>query len=317
MRKLLAVAEFQLGQPLKKLASQASMKSQTFAYTLRKLQDDRTISPRAFINFYRLGYMDFGVFFSLTTPSQDLRKKVLLHLCAEPGIAWCGVLAGDFQYSFSYVCINIGDLGLLFERLTAKFGDVLAEKLVSPRLSFSRFSRKYLHRDIKPACLSLTYPAPRFPADDLDLHILSHLGAHGGDSIRETARQLGEPFSTVERRLGRLERDGIIMGYHYEISSQALGVECYRVLLSCRGFSCELRDKVFSFCSKHPLVIFLTEALGPWEFEIGIEASRASEVMRLVHQAYEVCGPRLISVRVFTEIEELKSNLFPVLSPER
>ncbi|MDX2643048.1 Lrp/AsnC family transcriptional regulator [Streptomyces sp. NBC_00510] len=65
------------------------------------------------------------------------------------------------------------------------------------------------------------------PADELDARILALLLEQPRTSVREYARILGVARGTLQARLDRLERDGVITGYGPRLSPEALG---YRVL---------------------------------------------------------------------------------------
>ncbi|MEU4092281.1 Lrp/AsnC family transcriptional regulator [Streptomyces sp. NPDC026673] len=65
------------------------------------------------------------------------------------------------------------------------------------------------------------------PADELDARILALLLEQPRTSVREYARILGVARGTLQARLDRLERDGVITGYGPRLSPGALG---YQVL---------------------------------------------------------------------------------------
>ncbi|MFE2428806.1 Lrp/AsnC family transcriptional regulator [Streptomyces sp. NPDC059373] len=61
------------------------------------------------------------------------------------------------------------------------------------------------------------------PADELDARILALLLEQPRTSVREYARILGVARGTLQARLDRLERDGVITGYAPSLSPAALG----------------------------------------------------------------------------------------------
>ncbi|MGR3937372.1 Lrp/AsnC family transcriptional regulator [Streptomyces sp. BRA346] len=66
-------------------------------------------------------------------------------------------------------------------------------------------------------------PAPVDAVDALDAKILRLLLEQPRTSVREYARILGVARGTVQARLDRLERDGVITGYGPSLSPAALG----------------------------------------------------------------------------------------------
>jgi DNA-binding Lrp family transcriptional regulator len=68
---------------------------------------------------------------------------------------------------------------------------------------------------------------PRQPSrlDETDLKILGLLQADARQSARALGREIGMSPGAVSERITRLERDGVIRGYHADIDSAALGYD--------------------------------------------------------------------------------------------
>ncbi len=58
------------------------------------------------------------------------------------------------------------------------------------------------------------------PRDDLDRRLLALLQANARDSTANLARKLGVARTTVLARLGRLEREGVIVGYTVRLAHE-------------------------------------------------------------------------------------------------
>src|SRR5919201_946218 len=59
--------------------------------------------------------------------------------------------------------------------------------------------------------------------DVVNLRLLKELQANGRLGIAELGRRIGMSAPAVAERVGRLERAGVITGYHAEIDPRALG----------------------------------------------------------------------------------------------
>src|SRR5436305_5558882 len=62
------------------------------------------------------------------------------------------------------------------------------------------------------------YSAKRRKMDDLDDHLLARLRDNARAPVAELARALGLSRTTVQSRLARLERSGVIAGYAVKLS---------------------------------------------------------------------------------------------------
>src|SRR5438045_2960836 len=59
--------------------------------------------------------------------------------------------------------------------------------------------------------------------DDLDQHLLDRLRENARAPVAELARMLGLSRTTIQSRLARLERNGVITGYSVKLSDAAQG----------------------------------------------------------------------------------------------
>jgi Lrp/AsnC family leucine-responsive transcriptional regulator len=61
------------------------------------------------------------------------------------------------------------------------------------------------------------------PLDATNLRLLTELQADARLTLAELGRRVGLSSPAVAERLGRLERDGVIRGYHADVDPRALG----------------------------------------------------------------------------------------------
>jgi Lrp/AsnC family leucine-responsive transcriptional regulator len=66
--------------------------------------------------------------------------------------------------------------------------------------------------------------------DAINLRILDELQQDGRLSVAELARRVGLSAPAAGERLQRLERDGVISGYHAEVDPRALGLALSAVI---------------------------------------------------------------------------------------
>ncbi|TCO65249.1 Lrp/AsnC family transcriptional regulator [Actinocrispum wychmicini] len=60
--------------------------------------------------------------------------------------------------------------------------------------------------------------------DDLDRRIITELRLHGRATYAELGRQVGLSASAVHERVGKLESNGVITGYHATVDPRAIGL---------------------------------------------------------------------------------------------
>ena len=73
--------------------------------------------------------------------------------------------------------------------------------------------------------VSLAQPKDQQAIDGVDRRILTELSADGRMSLAELGRRVSLSPPAVAERVGRLERSGVITGYHAAVDPRALGYQ--------------------------------------------------------------------------------------------
>jgi DNA-binding Lrp family transcriptional regulator len=311
-RDIFSLVEFNVEEPAAVVAKKLKLPVASVHYSLRRLIESEVLRPRCFINSCRLGLIDIGFYFSLSEQSKRGRENLIRRFKEHPSIAYIGSVLGDFQYVAVLMCRDLAHFSTLITELTGSDDDVISDKQIVPRLSVSRFARKYLSPRLAAfESMQLKADGPPVELDEVDTKIVWALGNRPYESLRELARFLGLPLATLDRRVKRLRHEGVIQGLFYDLNVDKIGVQSFRVLISIQGLSCSIRKEIAQVCAKHPLVTYLIEALGSWDFEVGIETFDPRLVSSVVEELHTQSGGKISSVRVLMELEDFICRHYP------
>lgn len=102
--------------------------------------------------------------------------------------------------------------------------------------------------------------------DKLDLLILKYLQENPKPRIRDLAKKLQIPKSTIYYRVRQLEKRGVIRKYGVFLDSEKLGYE-YNVVILVRGkYGPKYHEEIGKFLSKSPYVQAVYYVLGDIDF---------------------------------------------------
>ncbi len=116
--------------------------------------------------------------------------------------------------------------------------------------------------------------------DETDQRLLSLLRSNARTPVVELARQLGISRATVQNRLRRLERDGVIRGYTVKVGSE-LETPAVRALMS---ISTENADEaeVIRRLRGNPRVAAVHHTTGRWDLIAEIHAESLASFNAIV-----------------------------------
>ena len=196
------------------IARVLKIKASTVRYQLSKLEDLKLVEPRPIVNPYKLGYIDYTYLFSLSsTKNEEQRNALIDTLVRSPEVSWVGELGGSYHYGVSILALSVADVLTYLDRLTSSFGELFHERLFSIRYASNIFGRRYISGECA-ACPSIQYATTStiIELDDLDKKIISGMFEFPDLSLRGLARELQIALTTLDRRRGNLEDNGVIAG---------------------------------------------------------------------------------------------------------
>jgi len=138
--------------------------------------------------------------------------------------------------------------------------------------------------------------------DKKDLRLLYALEKNARTPVTQLAKEIAVSPQVADYKIRRLEKKGIILGYHAIIDTARLGYITYRVYLKLRHADYEEQDKLFRELSTISQVSLATVLTGMWSGGIVIMAKDSQEF----HKAWS---------RVMEYKEQIAAHQLSIYSP--
>lgn len=117
--------------------------------------------------------------------------------------------------------------------------------------------------------------------DDTDRQLLALLQDDDRQSLAELAKAIGIPASTVSDRIKRLQRQGLIAGFHARISPEALGLNLLAFIFVC--WSDPKVEPVFlKKITASPDVLECHHVTGAWNYLLKVRVGTTRDLERFL-----------------------------------
>lgn len=264
---------------LKEVADSLGKSVSTLRATLAKLEESKLIRFYPFVNVFRLGYSVFLFYFN---PVKAHEAALVATLQASDKVSWLARYSSDeFRYCASFVCKTPLDYQRALEDLGREHGASFYSSSTQIQTALTIFSPKYLApTQPAPGYITLAADGRVVQLDDTDRVILSGLLSNTYSSIRDLARQLELPHSTVSERVNSLKSNDVIERFVYLPNAAALGVDVYSVVLKRCTLHPDLRKELFEFCQTDPVLLYSLNASAPGTLRLALKPPHGKELMQ-------------------------------------
>ncbi len=311
-RKLLSELENNARQPNTVIGRKIGLKSDVVQYRINRLKKRGVLSAYlGYINFHKIGYIDFGLYVSLVRCSSEQKKRFIELVKGIDNVSYFANLGGNFDFIIGILARNSLEFHSIANKINNEFGEYINEKEYITRISLHHFQRKYLAKfKGKKTEFYFGGELGNYSLDDLDKKILFLLATNARMKIIDIASNLEQPHSTIMSRIKKLEKAKVIRGYYALIDSEKYGYLNYNLTLKVKNIQSSDEKKLFAYCKQCESITWFIRALGPWDYEIGIEVENQENLQKLINDLRDVC-PQIIKLELCTIFKTLKYSLYP------
>lgn len=312
-RLILGWLENRGASPIPEAAKALTMQIHAARYSLLQLQYKKIIGSKiAFVDPLRLGYSVHSIFISFSSTNRRTADQLLSYLHQSREIWWLAEIGAEYHYAMTVVHKSASDLNNFFVLLGQRFDGLIRDKSIAEVTKFTAFGKKYLLPTYQSAnSLRMEIAQEVETIDAQDQRILEALTLSVWSSYRDVARALSLPAATLERRIAILQKKKIIQGFFYRVSTKALGVNAYKILIAARGISASLDKDLYEYCRKHPHIVNLISCLGTWDYDLRVEVFQSEDIVPIIKEISEQFGNQIASTKVIPQFASLKYSPAP------
>lgn len=281
---------------------------------LQKLILNKVITPRVFLNVYRLGWKYINYYFSLVEDNDVVRERLALYVKKSTKVSWFATFSGSYRYGLGVLVKDekefIEELQILTKSIKCQF------KMCSTvtHISLTLYPKKYLHHKYiiaKSINYGIFNHSDIIQLDAKDYHFIRSLSSYTGKSLRSLAMECKIPSSSADDKVKKWEKDRLISGYWYQVNEPSLHRDCWKMLVKLSVYSEEVNKKLHAFAEQHIRIVHLIRCYGAWDYEIGIDIETSSDFSNVVNDIEYEFGVFFSSCEVLPISKILKVEQIP------
>lgn len=264
-------------QSFTSIGKKVGLSKEIIRYRVKRLQDEGVIQEyNTHIDIRPLGYGAIRFYFTFQFASPEIKKEIIDYFIQSKQTTAIVEYEGTFNLQvgiFLELPDYKGRITSFYEETQRKYRDYFDDQ-IGTMITFSEvFDCKFLigKKDPKPPPLLFTAKPP-VKVDDLDNKILRILASNARIPTIEIAKELNSTVTTIRKRIQRLNKTGIIMGYSILIDWLKIGYQSFVVEINLKNYN--EKYKIMDYVRNNPNLWFIMGSLGhnvDLEFEFVLE----------------------------------------------
>lgn len=277
------------------------LKREVVSYRIKKMMDGGFINGFvARLNARRLGFCSYFVYFKLK--NLPLEKEMINYLLQNPEITNVKNTGGRFDILTEFTCKNIEEFSSIFQNIINTFrnsirdysiNQIITEHILGTNLLLED-NRKELERlkhirENKGSSFHKEFASAGKKTEtvilsEVDKQILNLIKQNARKNLNEIALETNTNYLSVQKRIGRMIRSGIITQFQAFVSIAHLGYQMYPVLMNIYNVD---EHKLLTYLKIHPNICWAYKLVGNWNYQINIFAKNNAHFQNIVNDFKE------------------------------
>lgn len=300
-------------QPLTKIAKKVRLSRESILYRLKKyLKEGIIINYLPVIDVAKFGYTHHKICVKLHRITEAQENSFIRDLARNPHISWVSSCDGKYSLLYAVRAKSLVELDSIMKAINNKYWKFIKEQDTATIIKGRHFYRDYLIEKRGTTERTIVWGGALKEAklDSINKTILGEFSNNLRISAVEIAEKLRVSPDMVISRIKQLEHSGILMHYMIWPDVAKLKGMYYKVLVSLYNLNPKREQQLTYFCLENPNIVYIVDALGPWQFEMDIEVEDTQEFRSIMREFLNNFSDIVSDYTALNIYEEYKFRFF-------
>lgn len=258
-----------------------------------------------------LGFLHLKVYLRLHNITSAKEKELIAELNRKDSVFWLSSLRGKYDLVVSIYVRSIVDFSMRYEELFGRWKDYVLERNVVLLETASSYTRTHLVSGKEAEEFFYMKEGRPIRPDKLDVSLLSFLNKNGRASVVEIASSLGISPETVNSRIARLRKSGVITGFGVKLDHSGLGNEYSIISLKLQNMNEAKYLKLKTLASMNRNATIFMRTIGDHDVELETETGSKEQLDSLIRSLKDAFVMEIKSYEILEVTREHRLTYFP------
>jgi DNA-binding Lrp family transcriptional regulator len=285
-RKILYELEIDSRQSFSQLGKKVGLHKDVVAYRVKKLQEKAIIKKfYTEVNGFKLGYTEVKFYFTYQNVTPEIKQEIIDYLAKSSYTDVVHSLEGQYDLCATSYVENVAEFYNIWSNIINKYRDFFSNQVFCVHNKLIEYKKKFL-LDEKPDKnddrILFVYSSgdKKVEIDGVDKKILDFLALNSRIPTLEIAEKLKSSVNTINSRIKKLVKTGVILRYSIDIDYPKIGYQWYKADIVLKDS--EKRQKIVEYIENNPNLIHRILSLGYIDLELTFALNNANQLHQII-----------------------------------
>jgi DNA-binding Lrp family transcriptional regulator len=285
-RKILYELDIDSRQSFRAIGRKVGLHKDVVAYRVKKLQEKGIIKNFITdINHYKLGYTPIKFYFTYQNITPKIKQEIIDYLVKNQYTQEVHSLEGQFDLCIVCTVKDVANFYNTWINIINEYRDFFSNQIFCVQNSSSIYSLTFLldeKSDKKEERISwmISSNDKKVDIDNLDKKILEFLVSNSRITTIEIAQKLNSTVTTINSRIKKLVKNGVIFGYSVDIDWLKIDYYYYKVDIVLKDSKKTLQ--IMDYIKNNPNFLLRHVSLGYVDLELIFILNNANQLYHIM-----------------------------------
>ena len=264
-RKILYELDLNCRQSNAQIGKKVGLKRDVVTYRIKKLEENGIIKNYyTEIDTFSLGYNVFRIYINFQYVDSDKKEEIIQYFVNNPNSWVVGTVKSIIDLCVVLWVKNIFEFYRFWDATLDKYEDYFAKYAISIYIQAVVYKKSYLLNEefVKSdrELFKISCGGVAVEIDETDYLLLNELAVNARGSLIDIANKLGCSSQTVNYKIKKLIKSGVIKAFRINIDLSKLDLQRFKVDFYLKDH--KLKKPIFNYLKNKPYLEFMNFSIG-------------------------------------------------------
>jgi Lrp/AsnC family transcriptional regulator for asnA, asnC and gidA len=285
-RKILYQLDIDSRQSFRSIGRKVGLSKDVVASRVKKLKENDVIKNfHTVIDRCKLGYVSYRFYFNLQYVTPEIREEIIDYFVKNKYVRFVSSTEGHYDLTLILYVKDVSKCYSVWEKILSKYRDYLANQVFSVLCQTSVYCYSFLldEKDEERANrikYTLFSGGKIVEIDDMDYQLLKEIAKNARMPTIEIAKKLNTTAVTINNRINKLMKSGVIKAFRVGINFPKLGYKIFKTDIVLKDHN--KLSKIIEYIKRNPNLYEIIQSIGYTDIELVFILNSANQLHEII-----------------------------------